>query len=195
MPRRPSKLKEVCYLSKPLNQDMTFSPNSTCSILHRMHIQLQLLMAWTIKKKGETKYVRGRGRACPVKVRLSQFLPNHFQEVNMVIQIRWLDQHISCFSQELKREVFIVKRICFVITWRLSNSAPLCKRTAWATEELKENQKEEVRKGNSATMKLVYLFKYRPKEKELPVKIVKKRLPWHKVWIAAGLQSKVVGKI
>lgn len=68
------------------------------------------------KTKGETKYVSGRGRACPVKVRLSQFLPNHFQEVNMVIQIRWLDQHISCFSQELKRGVFIVKRICFVIT-------------------------------------------------------------------------------
>lgn len=75
--------------------EMPFPANNTCSVLHRMHVQLQLLMAWT--KKGETKYVRGRGRACPVKARLSKLLPNHFQEVNVVIQIRWLDQHISCF--------------------------------------------------------------------------------------------------
>lgn len=77
----------------------------------------------------------------------------------------------------------------------MSSFAPLCKRRAPATEELKKNQKEEVRKGNSATVKLVYLFKYGPNEKELPVKIVKERLPWHRVWIAFGLHWKMVGKI
>lgn len=45
---------------------------------------------------------------------------------------------------------------------KTGNSAPLCQRRVQAMEELRENQREEVRKGNSATVKLVYLLKYEP---------------------------------
>lgn len=46
-PEGPQNSKRFAILA---NWDIAFCPNNTCSVLHRMHMQLQLLMAWTKKR-------------------------------------------------------------------------------------------------------------------------------------------------